>query len=101
MISFIIVIIVLLIADIVLNSMNWEAKQELKELETKKKSKKKKYTKEQMKAYEVFCNALNRGVNIDFDGIKCKKVDKNLFLANGRVYELTIENFIKLLKDDN
>lgn len=100
MISFVIVIIVLLIVDIVLNSMNWKAKQELKEFETKKKSKKKKYTKEQVKAYEVFCNALNRGVDIDFDGIRCKKIDKDLFLANGRVYELTIENFVKLLKGE-
>jgi hypothetical protein len=95
---FIIAIVVLILIDIALNVMNWNVKQELKEMKTEKK--KKKPTKEQMKAYEVFCNALNRGVDIDFDGIKCKKVDKNLFLANGKVYELTIENFIKLLKGE-
>lgn len=95
---FIIAIVVLILIDIALNVMNWNAKQELKEIKTKKK--KNKPTKEQLKAYEVFCNALNSGADIDFDGIRCKKVDKDLFLANGRVYELTIENFITLLKGE-
>ena len=66
--------------------------------ETEKK--KKKPTKEQLKAYEVFCNALNRGVNVDFDGIYCRKVGKDLFVANGKVYELKIENFLKVLRGE-
>ena len=94
----IIAIVVLILIDIALNVMNWNAKQELKEMKTEKK--KKKPTKEQLKAYEVFCNALNRGVNVDFDGIYCRKVGKDLFVANGKVYELKIENFLKVLRGE-
>lgn len=93
---FIITIILLIITDIILNIINWSDRQELKQLEQKQR-KRKKYTKEEIKAYEIFCEALNKGVEIDFSGVKCQLVGFGKFSADGVIYELNIDNFLKVL----
>jgi hypothetical protein len=79
--------------------MNWSDRQELKQLEQKQ-VKRKKYTKEEIKVYQIFCEALNKGTEIDFSGVKCQLVEFGKFSADGEIYELNIDNFLKVLKGE-
>lgn len=94
----IIAIFVFAIFVIVLEIMNYKVKQDIKKMEKNKKVKR--YKKEEIQLYEIFCEALEKGVEINFDGIKCKKISPNQFSVNGRIYNLNIENFLKVLKGE-
>ena len=95
----IIILIAFIILTIVLEVMNYKAKQEIKELE-KNKIKKRKYKKQEIELYEIFCEALNKGTEIDFSGVKCQLIGFGKFSADGEIYELNIENFLKVLKGE-
>lgn len=97
---FIIAIVVLIIIDIVLNVANIRDRQELKELQVRLNKKPAKATKEELKLYEIFCDALNKGTEIDFSGVKCKLIGFGRFSADGEIYDLNIENFLKVLKGE-
>ena len=100
MIEFLIILLIAFgILTIILEVMNYNVKQEIKELE-KNRSKKRIYKKQEIELYEIFCEALNKGVEIDFSGIKCKMIGFNQFSADGEIYRLNIENFLKVLKGE-
>ena len=92
----IIMIFVFAIFVIVLEIMNYRVKQDIKEME--KHQKVKRYKKEEIKLYKIFCEALIKGIEVDFSGVKCRLIDNNRFIADGVVYQLNIENFLKVLK---
>jgi hypothetical protein len=83
---------------IVLQIKSYKLKQEIKEMEQR--NKKKRYNKEEIKLYEIFCQALTKGIEVDFSGVKCKLIDNNRFIADNVVYQLNIENFLKVLKGE-
>lgn len=92
-----IILVVFGVLILILEMMNWQAQSELKEL---KQYKPKKYTKEEKEMYNIFREALKNGVEVEFSGIKCKMISFNKFSANGRCYDLNIENFLKVLKGE-
>ena len=94
----IIMMFVFAVFVIVLEIMNYKVKQDIKEMEQR--NKKKRYSKEEIKLYGIFCQALIKGVEVDFSGVKCRLVDKNNFSADSEVYQLNIENFLKVLKGE-
>lgn len=94
----IIMMIVFAVFVIVLEIINYRVKQDIKEME--KRQKVKRYKKEEIQLYEIFCQALIKGVEIDFSGVKCKLIDNNRFIADGVIYQLNIENFLKVLKGE-
>lgn len=92
-----VILVMFAVLILILEFMNLQVQTELKEI---KYNKNKKYTKEEKEMYNIFREALKNGVEVEFGGIKCKMVSFNKFSANGICYDLNIENFLKVLKEE-